>query len=244
MRTRALSLIESTEYLRASVASDPLLDVRIKSLQRWQAERIASTYADCASESRYLAALQFFMNDLYGLHDSLQRTRNLDITKVLHRWERVLPGRAHDALLYALELEGLSLSLDIAVARALDADVIDEPSYARAYRKANRRTDRQRQIWLIVACGRALDRLVQLPAIGLALRVARVPARLAGVAALQSFLERGYAAFAAMHGAADLLRIIENRETVIMQRLFAGSASPLSLPVPPRQELPLTRRPG
>jgi hypothetical protein len=47
-----------------------------------------------------------------------------------------------------------------------------------------------------------------------------------GVATLQAFLERGYKAFKRMGGAGELLGAIQQRETTIMHRLFAGSSDP------------------
>ena len=117
---------------------------------------------------------------------------------------------------------------------ALGAANLTIVSYAAAYRRADRREDRQRQIWLIVAAGRELDALINVAGIGVALRAARLPARMIGVSALQNFLERGYRAFKAMGGAQELLRSIEQRETAIMQRLFAGSADPFRINDPIR----------
>ena len=60
----------------------------------------------------------------------------------------------------------------------------------------------------------------------MALRTARVPARLLGVNTLQDFLERGYEAFRRMGSAAELLHIIQRRETTILKKLFAATADP------------------
>jgi hypothetical protein len=64
------------------------------------------------------------------------------------------------------------------------------------------------------------------------LRAARLPARVLGVGTLQAFLERGYRAFKKMGGAAELLQTIQQRETTIMHRLFAGSGDPYRVDEP------------
>jgi len=225
--TAALSLIESLERERARVLRDTRKHAQLQRLQQWQVQRLLSTYADCAADRRYAGALQFFVQDLYGPHDFSQRDRGLK--KVLHQWERLLPQRALEAVRCALELEILSQSLDLAMVDALGGAEPSETTYPAAYRQANRRDDRQRQIWLIVTTGRALDALIRMPAIGVALRMAKLPARVAGVTQLHEFLERGYMAFEKMGGAQDLLQIIEERETALMQRLFAGSVDPFQL---------------
>lgn len=232
MMTSALALIDEIVATRAQVAQDPRKLSRLQTLQRWQVERLQLTYADFAADPRHRAALAFFIEDLYGPHDFTQRHR--DLQKVLHQWERLLGERARQTLRHALELEALTQSLDLAVVTELGAANLTVASYAAAYRRADRRDDRQRQIWLILAAGRALDALIDVPAIGIALRAARLPARVIGVTALQEFLERGYRAFRTMGGAQKLLRDIEQRETTIMQRLFAGSADPFQIDGPPR----------
>jgi hypothetical protein len=224
VKTSALALIDQIALTRAVIARDRRRLAGVQALQEWQAQRLQRTYADYAAKSRYRAAIEFFLQDLYGPHDFAQRDR--DLRRVLQQWERLLPQRALDAVVFALELEALSQSLDVATAAALGDTELTPSSYASAYRQAGRREERQRQIWLTVAAGRALDSMIEAPAVGITLRAARVPARMLGLAALQAFLERGYQAFRRMRGASELLQTIQQRETTIMHRLFAGSSDP------------------
>jgi hypothetical protein len=228
----ALALIEQIALTRDGIARDQRTLLGVQALQHWQAQRLQSTYADFAAEPRYRAAIEFFLQDLYGPHDFTQRDR--DLRKVLHQWERLLPERALHAVVCALELEALTQSLDIATAAALGSTEPAPATYAAAYRQAGRQEDRQRQVSLTVAAGRALDSLIEAPALGIALRTARLPARMLGVATLQAFLERGYNAFRRMAGADELLAAIEQRETTIMHRLFAGSSDPYRVDQPRR----------
>jgi hypothetical protein len=232
MTKSALALVEGIAAVQAQLGQEPRKLARLQELQRWQVERLQLTYADYAADPRYRAALDFFVGDLYGPHDFTQRHH--DLRKVLHQWERLLGERALQAVLYALELEALSQSLDLAMLAALDAAKLTVDSYASAYRRVDRREDRQRQIWLTVAAGRALAALIEVPAIGVALRAARLPARMMQLSTLQEFLERGYRAFKTMGDAGELLGIIEQRETSILQRLFAGSADPFRADGPRR----------
>ena len=48
------------------------------------------------------------------------------------------------------------------------------------------------------------------------------PAELAGLGALQSFLERGYAAFRVMRGGSEFVEIVAGRERAISEATFAG----------------------
>lgn len=227
MAQPAQLIIESIARHREQIDRDPSRRERLRALQHFQVERLRWTYADCAAQPRYKAALEFFVADLYGPHDHSQRDEGL--RKVLDQWARLLPERALHALSDALELELLSQALDVAVLDALQDAAPSFDSYPSAYRRAGRYEDRRQQITLILAAGHDLDSLIGIPALGTALRVARVPARMLGVMDLHQFLERGYHAFKRMSGADALLGIIEQRETDLMQRLAQGVADPFRL---------------
>jgi hypothetical protein len=83
------------------------------------------------------------------------------------------------------------------------------------------------QIALMRHIGDALDGLTRLPLLEGTLRLMRGPAKLAGFAHLQSFLERGFGAFKRMGGAAPFLDTVQSRETRLMEALFATVANPV-----------------
>ena len=55
-----------------------------------------------------------------------------------------------------------------------------------------------------------------------ALVMMRQPARMADMGALQDFLERGFAAFRSMGGAATFLGAVQKRETDILEAMVGG----------------------
>lgn len=226
-RERLRELLERNRALRSSAVLDEVLARVLPALQRWQADRLARTYADLRRQERYRQAVGFFLSDLYGPVDFTRR--DADLLRVHRVMSRLLPPRALEALCLAVELEALTQALDADVARFHGADDIDAASYASAYRAADRRQDRERQIELVLCTGRYLDELVLHPLIHTAIRVARKPAHAAGFGSLQEFLEHGFDAFRRMAGAEFLLGTIEARETRIMERLFAGEPEPFRL---------------
>jgi hypothetical protein len=228
--SRLTLLLLENQAARNRAASDAALAVRLTDVKAWQAARLAATYADFLRQPSYAAAVDFFLRDLYGPMDLSARDR--DLLRVHGVMQRLLPATAVDALALALELEVLTQRLDFAVAKEIGAGPIDVDGYAAAYRAAGDRGGRERQIELIGATGRYLDRLVTRPGIRKLVRLTRAPAHAAGFGALQSFLERGLSAFAAMGGASSLLEAIASREHAILERLFAGIADPLRWDVP------------
>ena len=210
--------------------SDPALARALERLGRWQSARLADTYADLAREARYADAIQFFRSDLYGGADFAQR--DADLARAAPSMARILPERLVASLAQALELNALSQDLDRRLLARLPSR--DAPMtvarYCDAYRAMGGRLERERQLELVEAFGAALDAHVRKPLIYAALVTMRRPARVAGFAALQSFLERGFAAFRKMGGAATFLATIDQRERALMEAIFAGENVPFAEP--------------
>jgi hypothetical protein len=217
-------LLERNAALRDVFADDPGLHARLGELQRWQSQRLLQSHADLRATARYRTAVEFFFNELYGGGDP--RARDRDLRRVHRVMEALLPREALRAMMLAIELEVLSQELDADVVRALPAGPVTVATYALGYRRAGRRTDRERQIELLGSIGSYLDHVVRKPIIRALVRFARGPAHAAGFGTLQEFLERGLDAFEAMHGAEEFLTTIRDRELRWMERLLAGTPDP------------------
>lgn len=199
-------------------------------LRRWQWQRLGASFADLLAVPRTQAAAAFFLSDLYADRDFSGRDEG--VARVVPLMSRLLPNPLLRALGEAVELGALSHALDLRMVRALErnarASVIDQDSYAAAYRAAGCARLRQRQIGLIVAVGQTLDRAVHKRGVDRLLRASRMPARLAGLGDLQAFLERGFAAFRQLDGADDFLDTIATRERAVSRRLFGGDPQPFA----------------
>ena len=126
------------------------------------------------------------------------------------------------------QLDELSEALDARVARAHGDSAISVSSYAAAYRAGSSPAERARQIVLLDQIGRALDSLTRVPMLFATLKLMRQPARLAGLAGLQQFLEQGFMHCKKMAGVDEFLGTIVRRETRAMECLFAGVAEPFA----------------
>jgi hypothetical protein len=222
----AESLRRYLERLKALRGEGRALPPRLVELKAWQSRRLAASYADVAAQERYRAATSFFLDDLYGPKDFTQRDR--EMLRILPTMSRMLPRSAVESASLAIELESLSEDLDQRLARALAPGPLDAASYGKAYRESSRPQERQHQIDLIDAVGQRLDKLVTKPFVHATLKLMRQPARLAGLSDLQDFLEHGFNAFSAMHGAEHFLALVREREERIMSRLFSGASEPFS----------------
>jgi hypothetical protein len=208
------------------------MDPKQKLLRQWQSERLAQTYSDLLASSHYGTACRFFLRDLYGPYDFSQRDQ--DIRQVQHSMRRFLPARILHSLNLVIELQDLTLSLDQTLLQVLVdelgmTDAITTKLYAEGYRRCGNYEERTRQIDLIVEVGRELDQLVHMPITSATLRMTGRPARLAGWSQLHDFLDQGFNAFKTMGDAPTFLRIIENRERRILDKIFSGDPAPFTL---------------
>ena len=227
-RSLAERLIAALERCRAGrrvILDAEGMRPRFRRLAEWQSRRLRHTYRDLFASDRHRMAVEFFLADLYGPRDYTARDEGFE--RVQPIMVKVLPDHAILTICRGVELHALTQELDMAMADALfrDRGPGDEPSatdYAEAYRRVGRAPDRQRQVELIGIIGRALEELVRKPLIYSAIRMARRPARTAGLGELQDFIERGFRAFREMGSADHFLAVITERETRIMESILSG----------------------
>jgi hypothetical protein len=219
------------QRLHAERTGNPILAGSLERVANWQARRLRMTYADLAVDPRYGPAIAFFQNDLYGPGDFSRR--DADLARVVPMMVKVLPERVVATFAAAVELNGLSQELDrVLLARLPRADGhFSVLEYCKAYRRAGNFPLRRRQVKLIGEVGSALDAHVSKPLVRTALAMMRQPSRMAGLSSLQDFLERGFSAFRAMHGASEFVRTIDTRETEILEAIIGGSTDPFGDPL-------------
>jgi hypothetical protein len=227
--THLIRELEHAQRLHQARQASPRLAAALDRVASWQSRRLNATYADLVRDPRYAEAIRFFQSDLYGPGDYSRR--DADLARVVSLMVRVLPEGVIAIIAKAIELSALSHELDrTLVAKLGEGSPLSVASYCAAYRACDNRSERERQIALIVEVGAALDRYVHMPLLRSALAAMRRPARVAGVGALQEFLERGLLSFRGMNGAREFLAVIEARETAVMQAIFGGDDAPFAEP--------------
>jgi len=220
--------IQRNRELRLSQL-DPDTTAVLKALRVWQYHRLHRSFADIHAQARYRNAVDFFLVELYSAEGFAPR--DAELQRIVPIMVRLLPEHLLETVARALHLQALSQELDVGMAHALHGmgvspSALEAECYARAYRQCDNRPARELQIRLIQQVGCELDSTVDKPFVMTALRLCRVPARAAGLGNLQHFLESGFSAFRTMHGAQEFLRIVVQRETRLMEKLFAGDPAP------------------
>jgi len=236
MNADGLAILEHLQVVAAERAArklDPALGERVTAIKAYQHSRFERTYADLLRQPRYTAAARFFLEELYGPHDFTRRDEQF--ARVVPGLVRMFPRELVGTVRTLGELHALSEQLDTTMARKVDALPIGPASYAAAWKTGSPEADRYRQIDLMLAVARALDRYTHNPLLRHSLRLMRGPARLAGLGELQTFLELGFDTFRGMRGAEEFLSTITSRERNLAAVLFGDDAVARALDLPPAQ---------
>jgi hypothetical protein len=212
--------LELVRELRTARDRDPDLAARVHHIKQYQNRRFERDYVGLLASPRYGVAARFFLNDLYGPTDF--SARDAQFSRIVPTLALVLPKEVVLTVRQVIELHALSEELDQQMAHAVGLGPVGDPAYQRAWRQVARRADRNRQVNLMLAVGRALDAHTRNPLLGVTLRLMRGPARLAGLGQLHEFLEAGFSAFAAMRGAQEFLDTVARNELARIDKLFDG----------------------
>jgi len=200
-----------------------------QTLQQWQRQRLAESYSDLMNRESYRPACEFFLEELYGGLDFLERDQ--EVARVMSIMVSFLPRNALLTMADAFELQALSLEFDMAMAERLEstgAVELDVASYGVIYRSCGNRPLREKQILLIREVGNELAKLVHKLLVVRLIRLMRGPANAAGFGTLQAFLESGVLSFRKLEDPVYFINTIYEREWLSMQNLFAGEADPFA----------------
>lgn len=203
-------------------------------VQNWQRRRFRRTYADFAARETDRPACEFFLQELYGGLNF--RDRDEDVSRVEPIMSRLLPDSALTALSEALQLQRLSLDLDLQMAKQLqrlETNEIDDALYVQLYRAVGRKPERELQIDLTRKLGHELQWLTRTPLLLGLVKAVRKPAVAAGYGRLQAFLEEGLAAFRELQDPQQFVEAIFQRESGLMREWFGESGPADSQPVTP-----------
>lgn len=198
-------------------------------LRSWQTQRLENSFEHFLYDPQRRAAALFFLTDVYGDRDFSGRDAN--VAKVLPMMQRLLPAAVLGTIADGIELGAVTHALDLRMAEELQRIApmrkrLDAELYAKAYRGIGHQRLRRHQIDLIAGVGVGLARAVRTPGVSMLLRLSRGPAKASGLAELQGFLERGFAAFSALGDGKAFVADIENSEREVTRRLFSGDPDP------------------
>ena len=223
-----LANLAVVETLRQRRRDDRAFDLQMHELKLFQHRRFELSYADLLADPGQQEAARFFLEELYGPHDFSDR--DAQFARIVPALVRLFPSEIVATVRMLSDLHTLSEQLDAIMADSAPKAAYTNTTYAAVWRQTGRESDRQLQIDWMVQIGHALLRYTRNPLLRHSLRMMRGPARAAGLAALQHFLERGFETFRRLHEPGVFLALIAGRERSIARWLFEN---PPRTPAPP-----------
>jgi len=223
--------VANVSQIRAVTAANERLLEATKAIKHFQARRLAGTYHDLLAAPAYAGPTRFFLDELYGDRDYTER--DAQFSRIAGALQTLFPDQVVTTAVAMAQLHALTEELDFQMASAWltipEATALsDAARYILAWRNVGRASDRDRQLSVVLQVGSELDRLTRKPGLRMMLRMMRRPAELAGLGALQNFLEAGFDTFAAMAGkgkvAQEFLSTIRLRETGWLKTLNDSNA--------------------
>lgn len=219
------------DYHNFRYREDLSLEAPMAKLSQWQADRLKVTHQDLYQAPRYHEGLEFLLKDLYAPKEFTQRDDDLE--RIFPVAVKLLPDNLLYTISLLVELNLLTQQLDKTLAdvlfNQLKVSEISEASYCEAYRLCDNKSQRQHQTQLIANIGNDLDVYVRSRLVRFTLKVTRSPAEVAGLGNLHSFLRRGFSAFQQMNGVDELLAIIIERESAILEAIYNNEDAPLRI---------------
>jgi hypothetical protein len=219
--------VASVAELRRRATTQSGLAQAVSEIKHLQARRFKGTYADLLQTKLYGPAALFFLNELYSDKDYSER--DAQFSRIAGALERVFPEQVTHTAVALAQLHGLTEDLDFRMAEhwLTHPGGTQAARYIAAWRAVGRRADRNQQLATTLEVGAQLDRLTRKNGLRTMLRLMKRPAQVAGLASLQQFLESGFDTFAAMGKQVDavshFLRLVNERESLLMERLFEAS---------------------
>jgi len=209
--------------LRQTASSHGELRDALNAVKHFQERRFVGTYADLLANPAFAPSATFFLEELYSAKD--YSDRDAQFSRIAAAIEHTFPDSVVSTVQALARLHRLTEELDMAMAQHWQATSApsDAARYLAAWRAVGQRTERHWQLSTVLEIGQALGRLTRKPGLRLMLKMMRRPAELAGLGALQGFLESGFDHFSGMarRGQVDaFLGTIGQREADWITRLF------------------------
>ena len=221
---------QRSNELHFQYARDSRLREIYQAFINWQLDYLLQYFEDMQARPDQAAAVAFIISDLAGVEIS---QRDQEFAKVVPMMVRLLPKNVLASAAAAMRLNASVLENNLAICQSIDAahllsGKVREREYAEACRCVTSYEECMELVGLTVELGHELQHAIEIPMIGVTLKAMRGPARLAGIGALQSFLETGFRTFAALENVDQFLSEIEQRMERIFRRIYRGPISALA----------------
>ena len=237
-RSRTTSILKSiidigtSDVGRQKVVSSNGLDPRMKVLLEFQVNRLKETYADLLEDAETYEVMSFFLDEIYAPKDFAQRDH--DAEHLYAQFKNALSPEPLQLLEDVIQVNKQSQALDQLLADVLGDRLqpdtaLQEEDYIAGYRECDNADDRMAHLELTVSAMRDVVLGSHSRAVGLGLRMIKIPAYSAGYGDLYEFLQRGYRACKPLRNVDRIVDTIFQRESQVIENIFNGVDEPFRL---------------
>ncbi len=202
---------------------------QVAQVRTWQEARIRKTYHALLLDPQLQLAAQFVLEEAYtavdyvGLIDEVERM----IPYAL----KLFPAPLLETVCLVLELNAVTAELDEKLAWAIFQDIkateVDEVNYLQAFAKVNGCQLRSKQLKIIDKLGIGIDQYLQSQWLCIAFKLAKMPAKAAGLGTLVDLIGKGFIAINALDMPASVfIGAIVQQEIEINDNIHAGMHNP------------------
>ena len=204
---------------------------QLAAVQHWQRERFRKSHEVLIGDPQKSCAIDFLFSEVYGGVDL--STVVSDIQRAYPLALRVFSENVMRTAAVALELNTLTAELDEGLAYILfekmNVGVIDAESYLQAFRTLGTIDLRMRQLALTEMLLENIDRYINSKVIFGAFKLAKGPARAAGLTHLYAFMDKGFCALKSLGSSSHFMKTILENERSFIHNVFNAIPDPYQL---------------
>ncbi len=225
------SSLERYRNLRQHQADQQTFLTYLQQLQKWQLDRLLWSHRNLLAQPKYQSAAYFVLNDVYSGINLSELAH--DMVRIVPKAGRVLPDRALNTAVHALELNTLTAELDGRLVEylfyTLKVQHIDPKTYVKGLAVTASQTERQRQIELANLLGQGIDQYIASRMVYMAFKLAKKPIQSAGFGQIYEFIDKGFGVLKPLGSASNFLNKITQLETQIVTAIYNNQPDPYGI---------------
>jgi hypothetical protein len=217
--------VEELKLARTLNQNDNAFTNTKKQVKLYQIKHIESANQDFMKDSNAKGALNFFLEEIYGIKDLSKRDE--EVERFISTMEKLISKDTLEVIFNAVNLNLITETLDNQMAQKLFVGFTDE-QYNEAYSKTPKSL-REEQISIVEKLGNSLSSLVKIPFLGMLMKTMTIPAKAQNVYNLHLFLQKGFDVFKSTKNSNSIIHTVANRERDYINSMYVKTNNGLKM---------------
>lgn len=219
------SKVEELKVARTLNGQDSSFTTTKKQVKLFQIKHIESSNQDFIKDSNAKGALNFFLDEIYGIKDLSKRDE--EVERFIFTMEKLISKDTLEVIFNAVNLNLITETLDNSLALQLKPNFTEE-DYKKAYIQSSKE-QRLEQVEIIEKLGTSLSSLVKIPFLGMLMKTMTIPAKAQNVYNLHLFLQKGLEVFKSTRNANSIIHTVATREKDYINQMFCKQTPSLKM---------------